>query len=175
MNHLRQMDRTAYLWLRKTALKNLWRVSTWCELDDLIQDGAMIYYHVLHRYPHAVDPPHIMRLFQVSYINHLHTLSKVTTRSKQTATALATFVRDEAEPDAFNLALLIERAPEYIRAVLKLYTTEHGRRRLRSLLRVKHNGERETTNERLCRLIGITDQQPQPDIVGMMKLYFGVV
>jgi hypothetical protein len=70
------MDMGARRWLVKTAYKNLWRVHSFYDLDDLIQDGHMMYALVVQRYPQAKDPPHIMRLFQITFLNHIHDLSK---------------------------------------------------------------------------------------------------
>lgn len=142
------MDEGARKWLYKTAHKAKWRVAPWIDLDDLYQDGCMCYALVIQRYPQAVDRPHVMRLFQTIYNNHIHALSKAATKSA------AEFCDDDVVahsdqpcPDAELSRLLIE-APDIVqRTLLALMEADREHERYA-------DGSRETTNEKFCKMIG---------------------
>lgn len=164
------MDDGARGWLFRTAAKNYWRLASWYDLDDLIQDGYVCYCKVLSRYPDATDAPHRMALFKRTYLNWIHDLANKRTKSVQEVSYErapsaeddgAASVLDRAVCPAGDLAqvrVLVAAAPEYVRRALELFTTEDGLRRLRSSYRLRAAGDRlvrETMNDRLCRLLGL--------------------
>lgn len=166
------MDDGARGWLIKTANANFWRVSKWYELDDLIQDGYLCYYKVKSKYPTATDAPHQMALFKVTYINFIHDLA--TSRTRAVVEVLDTDLGGQGDdgPEGSILANTIEcplgglaefaafasKAPQRVREVLKLFASNDGFPALRSAYRHRRVAGshlvRETTNERLCRILG---------------------
>lgn len=190
------MDAAARAWLSKTARKNLWRVVPFYEYDDLLQDGYLHYCRIVQKYPNATDPPHIMRLFQITYLNHLHNLARARTRD---GWLLQTDLFDDAtsapddlwdmlippeEPDVeFNLRL--KDAPEPVRQFFSTAFTEKGLRRWRARCRVfigtndarSATNEapinaivgRETLNQKLCRVAGL--DPATCNLTGMLRQY----
>lgn len=160
-----EIDAGAQGWITKTARRNYWRVCQWYELDDLIQDGVLYFYKIANRYPDVTNKAHLMRLFQVSYINYIHDLAKQKTRQPDARVSdLFANVVDEftaldniapAQPEMSYLQVLIDEAPQAVRSVLKLLESDAGRQQLKSRYRIRENGHRETLNERLHRLTGI--------------------
>jgi hypothetical protein len=157
------MDEGAQRWLVKYCYKNHWRVRQSHEVDDLIQDGQLMYYVVRDRYPIAKDPPHIMRLFQVTFINHVHDIAKKHSRMA----AIVDYSLDLHASDPLNSSVKIPKlakqidydfghsytipnsAPWYIHAFLRLLCTEEGRLGLRARYRIRLSGVREETHARL--------------------------
>lgn len=177
-----QMDEGARLWLFKTAHKNYWRVAPYYELDDLIQDGFVSYYKTVARYKRRVkNRSHMMRLFQMSYVNHIHDLAKLRTRHNRVIAndlvtgdadplnALAANCSDDTHQLVVFMAALA-KAPTQVKQVLLILTTHQGRMELCKPYRGKAN--RETSNERLCRLTGYDPEKT--DLVAAVKNYFAV-
>ena len=117
------MDDGATRWLFKTARQNFWRVANWYDFDDLIQDGYLTYYRICRRYPDVKERAHIMGLFQVSFINHLHRLANLRTR----ASAEVTFADTNASEDTLldkvvsneaELLMFIAHAPGFVKQAL---------------------------------------------------------
>jgi len=174
------LDRSAKLWIAKIARAQMWRVLTPSyDLDDLIQDGYMKWYHVVDKYPDVNNRRHIMGLFQVAFLNHIQ--MKATQRTKQASLNLtfdeitmSEIMRDE---ELATMQVLCAQAPEQIQKVLKLLSSENGCKKLRSLHR-RHSKSRknpnhtirETFNEKLCRLCGI---EAGTDIAGLISSHFG--
>lgn len=179
-----EMDHGARAWMFRHAQKNHWRVAAWYDLDDLIQDGYLHWRRVVQHYPDVVDRPHIMSLFKITYINHIHDLAKRRDRLPEvrlldTAAPGTTLTEsdlwdrilvDEQELSEFDV--LISQAPDPIRKVLALLTSEDGCRRLRSQYRRLRGGIRETKNERLARLTGLS---PEINFEQAFREYFAVV
>lgn len=173
------MDQGAYRWLVKYAHKHHWRVATFYELTDLIQDGWLCYMIVRRKYPNAVDPPHIMRLFQVTFINHVNDLSKyqsrmaaLIVRSAEMDMVEETMNPRDAEPgDAYFIP---KSAPWYVHAFLRLLCSPYGPERLRAPHRVRMSGVRELSHDKLCRLIG-ADPLTTPILPQALEDYFSSV
>lgn len=157
-----RMDRGCRLWLTSFAKKNFWRVSSWYDMDDLLQDGYLLYLRVRERYPDITHPPHIMRLFRTTFTRHLHDLARQ--RERQLDTPLSVVVANPDVPHEVVLDLMLRgergleevqvalvKAPECVLRLLELLASEDGCRRLRSRYRLVH-GVRETLNQRIARL-----------------------
>lgn len=174
-----QMDQGARRWLIKYAYKNLWRVAQSHDLDDLVQDGYLMFYIVWNKYPHVRDIPHLMRLFQVTFINHVHDLSKHQSRMANIidyAVDLHDPASDSADQvhDLGNGYFIPDTAPWYVHAFLRLLCSPEGQRGLRSQYRVRLSGVREETHSRLCRLIG-ADPESTPILPDALETYFASV
>lgn len=170
------MDSIAVGWLVNTARRNLWRVPTDYTLEDLVQDGYLVYYRVSNKYPDVTEPRHLMRLFQVSFNNHINTLSKKRTRVPLLcASDLCTTHTDESKfwdavldhADPQELSVMLHNAPPLVRQALSLYLDDKTCSSMRSRYRVRKDGTRETLNERMCRLLGVESC----DLVGMIKKF----
>lgn len=83
-------------WIVNTAKKNYWRVASWYEFDDLVQDGYMCYYKCRNRYAvlrkakygdnsEKVQRRRIMALVKVAYHNHIATLAMKQSRLREQA------------------------------------------------------------------------------------------
>lgn len=165
------MDRGARLWLYRTAQKNFWRVSSWYDLDDLVQDGFVQYNRIVNKYPHITARAHLMGLFQRTYINHIHDLAK--RRSRLIEYPESSLIRDGEQGSPFDIpdlpaSDLLAKAPEVVHRLLAVVQTEEGRRALRALYRVRSGGTRETVNQRLARLTGLPDST---DFEGVFRGY----
>ena len=189
------MDFGARHWLVKTARANYWRVSSWVELDDLIQDGYVLWFRLIEHYDEVTELKHMMSLFQRSYTNYLHDLSKFRTRDVVTIEANLRVnlekridrgavpelqpdeVANELEASNGDYALTTELEtmmdlgvpPTEVAAFFELFQSEEGLRRLRARYRRRKGGVRETFNQRLCRLLGF--DATEVDVVGSLRSY----
>lgn len=149
------MDQGARLWLFKYARANLWRVPHWYDLDSLIQDGFMTYYRAVRRYSLYVKKrSHMMALFKVCFINHIHDLSKRKTRYNETELTEELISR-MTEDSCEGVSNLIMSAPKPVQGLIRALTTAKGQKKLRKPYHVGKRGRRETTNVRWCRIAGI--------------------
>lgn len=143
------MDLGARRWLVREAHKNAWRVPSYIDVDDLIQEGMLLYAKLKVRYPKAKKPAHMMRLFQISYTNYLHDLAR--RRSSEAAALLAEELRQTSaqQPESFGL---LSSAPDYVRRFLDFMGGED----VRTPYRTNRYGKgRETTHRRYCRLLSL--------------------
>ena len=180
------MDDGARRWLLKTARKHYWRISSWYDLDDLIQEGYFAYYYVVRRYPKAISPPHRMALFKLVFNSVICNLANQRTRRVEEICMSQLFSDDSmmsadqhvtafiesvaADPDISEAVGALAAAPEYVKKSLELFASEDGLRRLRAEYRKVPTGKhlrRETLNERLCRLTGY--DALKTDIVGGIR------
>lgn len=154
------MDAGARNWLLKTAKTNYWRVAAWIDLEDLIQDGYMLWISTRRRYTSAIFLPHVMRLFQVTYINHIHDLARENSRlleytfsqfDDQAAWAITNLEACEFS----ELLRLMAEAPGHLKSILVALHVKD--RALRS--RVRTNGVRSTLNERLAHTINASPSE----------------
>ncbi len=160
----RSMDAGARTWLAKTAQQNRWRVQRFMDVDDLIQDGYFVWIRCCRVYPDVVDRPHMMALFKRAYTNHLHNLAKKRTREE--AELLLCNLPPEMQDtvlsqpklccDLSTLLPWLVEAPPAVRNIVERILLDPERARKPSRLLPSH---RETTNHRLCRLIGIDPEK----------------
>lgn len=165
------MDAGARNWLLMTAKKNYWRVAPWIELEDLIQDGYMLWISTRRRYMSAIYIPHIMRLFQVTYVNHIHDLARQSSRLLEQPFSQfddsAAFAITNLEACQFSeLLRLMAEAPGNLKAILIALHSKD--RPLRP--RVRTNGVRATLNERLAHLVKVSpSDDPAKKLRGFLK------
>lgn len=157
-------------WLHSYARSNFWRVSSWYDYEDLVQDGFLCYAICLEKYALVVkEKEHFMALLKRTYWNHVTDLSVRRTRLNETP-ACDLAVDDDGsyfenlvggKPDDVSFAAIIRDAPNDVAAVLKIIITDVGLATLRKSYRRK-DGTRETLNERLCKLVGF-----DPDVIDL--------
>jgi hypothetical protein len=103
----------------------------------------------------------MMRLFQITFTNHLNDISKK--RTRQVDVAISSITRENSDSTDFmercggveESSLVLALAPVQVKAALGVYCNPKNAKALRSVHRVRLSGKRETTNDRLCRLAGL--------------------
>lgn len=123
-------------WIYNHATKNFWRVASWYELDDLVQDGLMKAYGCLERYgiPGVdIDPPHFMALVKSAFHNHIGDLLRHSRPEQELTSHVGDMAADneteggyldrasEPESPAQELAAFISGMPEALRRAVLLY------------------------------------------------------
>lgn len=147
------MDRGVRGWIMNTTKLNFWRVAGWYEFDDLVQDGFLHYQRIVTKYSHVKEPKQMMSLFQRAFTNHIHDLAKKRTRDSVEVCEHALGIALEniatpmyANPDTNEL---IAQMPSLLRKLVSSQTDARLRRPCR-----RKPDHRETTNERMCRIVG---------------------
>lgn len=154
---MESMDRALRGWLHNTAVENYWRVADWYELDDLIQDGYCVFLKVSARYPNVANQKNLMALFKVAFVNHIHDLSKKKTRGSIVAREhdLGVDIADIA-PDSPDIHLAFAFLPPLLRKlVVAMQTDPRAGQPCR-----RRPDHRETTQEKLARIIGVSPDSP---------------
>jgi DNA-directed RNA polymerase specialized sigma24 family protein len=150
-------------WIKKTAYRHHWRVASYIDFEDLVQEGYLQFCRVRDRYGGDLDRRHFMSLLQRTYLNRITDMARERTRLHEVpVSALAvekphdTFEHLCGEAsDATLLAALFVRAPEELRMLIATALSETGQRVLDATPFLWRDGERETSNERLCRILGL--------------------
>lgn len=148
------MDRGVRGWIINTTKLNYWRVAGFYEFDDLVQDGYLHYHRVIAKYSNVKQPAQLMALFKTCFTNHIHDIAKQRTkREHDNIDSTARVSIDQAShylwqhPDTNeNLATMPLSLRSLIRA---LQSDPRVRKPCRRWL-----DHRETTNEKLCRIVG---------------------
>lgn len=175
------MDDGARGWLINFCQANLYRISetfTRDDLEDFIQDGALLYCRVRLSYPFVRQPQHVMSLFMTSMKRFTIDLE----RKRKRREGLISFVSDVDDPvecphtlhSVPDGLLVTQGTPWYIHAFLKLLCSPDGPVKLRRPYRVRMSGIREMTHDRLCRMIG-ADPSTTPTLPDAIEEYFGSV
>lgn len=138
-------------WIVNTARRNLWRVYGWYDLDDLIQDGFICYCMCLERYSHVKEKRHLMALVKVTYINHIHRLARKKRKRPEILVPADSPVFDGLVPEDASFITLLGQLPEELRQLIDILLKDACK--LPRLVGV--DGVRETTNQYLCRLVGL--------------------
>jgi len=151
------------------ARKNFWRVASWYEIEDLIQDGLLCAYKCIDRYGKPgvdIDEPHFMRLVQSTFYNHIGELLRWS-RAVDDSTKISDLSSKLQEQDILDRILeseepeqeflvLIKELPEQLRKIVELYFSEDGIKKIRKSLRIRFDGNNETMSERLNKLTGFS-------------------
>lgn len=171
-------------WTVKTIKKNLWRVAPFLDFDDLYQNAFIIFMDCCERYSHVWKASHFMRLYMTCFRNHLNKESNKRTANAQHAVSNSPLFDSEHSSgtmdvlasersffDDAEMALLIDEAPREVKVLLNgisdalkyardgacRETTISRQHRIVSFFTYRRNdrGQRETTNEYLCRIAGL--------------------
>ncbi len=97
------MDKIAETWMFSYAKNNLWRMDGDYDLDDLIQDGRMVWEKIITHYNSTVtEPKHVMALFKTSFSRHIIDLSNKKTKN---VSKLNEYKRDVADAEELDTAM----------------------------------------------------------------------
>lgn len=149
-------------WIVNCAKKNIWRVPTWYDLDDLIQDGFICYCHCRIRYAHIEETRHFMALVKTSFANHIHDLANKRTRTTEKLVPPDSPTLSGVElPEGMFLTLL-KQLPRELQGLIEILLESAWNI---PMLRYA-NGARETNNQYLCRLLDV-----DPETVNVMAIF----
>jgi len=161
-----KLDRGLRGWIVNTARQNYWRVASWYQLDDLIQDGYLCYSKIAAKYE-TTNQKHFMALVQRTFSNHITDLARNRGRLNEVPVSELsdspdTFFDSVMEPhnEAADVAALLLDAPLEALVLLKALSSGFMNTPYR-----KEDGTRETPNERVCRITGINLSSDIFDVV----------
>lgn len=170
--------RTQYLdegmqkWIYVTANRNYWRVPRWYGIEDLVSDGFACYYKCLAHYgrlarkrqPRKDDRRHFMSLVRTTFLRHITNLANERTATPERPVCDMHRADETAETwlerngpisgAVADFSVIFERAPREIRTLLRAFADDAAEGIAYARKRLEKTGllQRETTNERLCRL-----------------------
>lgn len=171
---------TLVKWMRTVAEAQAWRTRPYLDTDDLMQEGYLLFHKLVERYPRVDSPQHFGALMRTSFHRMIVSAARSRMRRREynagvgishsddmgeaeTNDLLALMAADdEAMTDVITL-MEIEDAPKWIRRLAGSVT--HCRRNGYALYR-RTRGQRETTTERLCRVL---NAKPVGDAVAAVK------
>lgn len=165
-------------WIFAYSRKNYWKVAGLIDFDDLIQEGYVSYLYCKELYG-DIDPPHLMYMLKLRFSQFV-----IDTAKKRTGLAEVhplDNVRDGLTEENIwdrllkvnemqSISLLLSEAPPLVRRVLALFVNDETLAELQKSYSRENNQRKETTNERLCRLIGI-DYDPDIDLTLLVQRY----
>lgn len=139
-------------WVHKYASNNFWKVEGLCDKDDLIQEGYYAIAYCLNKYGTELNPPHLMRLVQITFNCKIIDIAKKRTKLAETQSIPGIVLDDEPDISS-DLDRLIAEAPEVVRRALLYLVNDHQ-------CRMRDNyptgpGGKETTSSRLSSLLCI--------------------
>lgn len=167
-------------WIYKYAYKQYWRVASWYDYEDLIQDGMMIAVKCRNRY--TTDDTYFRAKVQLAFCNHITDLSNKKITGKclnptRHGIKLTEPIEAKVNEEKFNtllqslrgdtaqfLYVLIKQSPLPIRKFLECLSKPENLEALRKPLK-----KGETRNARLCSLAGL---KKEIDLAGMVRAYF---
>lgn len=180
-------DQVLIGWLHKTCYRQYWRVAGIMELDDFVQEGYLCYCYCRNLYGNNLPPQQFMTLFQRAFGTRITDASNLRTRIRSheisecelssgtleddsDTSPLDRLVDAEDTGDLNGILQVISDAPsQAIRDFLCLFLGDGAASLLLPYKRTAA-GERETTNEFLCRILGL-NPKAVGDLVGQTKAY----
>jgi hypothetical protein len=128
------LDRTMRGWIYKTAVKNYWRVASWYDLADLVQDGYLCYAKCRSKYFQNKDNltederrRWFMSLVQTTFINHITDLAWKRTRTLERSFAkLDIDGIDTPVEVGMDLMVALKQAPKEIKELLHILISDAG-------------------------------------------------
>ena len=86
----RFLDQGLRRWMFQTASRHLWRMPSWYELDDLLQDGFIAFLICKARYGERVqNKKHFMALYKRVYMSIIHGMASKRSRDPEQVTESA--------------------------------------------------------------------------------------
>lgn len=162
-------------WIVNTARRHYWRVAAWHGLDDLIQEGLLSYAICRQRYWHKVkNKRHAQALVKIVFMNRITDLANERTAGDDVAISQIAaegrenealeFLAGGFEGDA-EMRVALASAPDEIKQLLRLMSDPIALDKLKGPLRRYPGGLRETTSQRLARMIGC----PEMDFEALLR------
>lgn len=149
------MDHAARIWLHRTAVENYFRVRGFMDLDDLVGEGMLSYAKVLARYPEVKKPEHIMGLFMSVFNNRITDLARQRTVRKimanETDLGMTPGHLDDMVAVEPTTSLHIALMPRWMRQLVYMIASDPYCGSTFAFI----NGHWETTDEKLCRILGM--------------------
>ena len=153
------LDTGGMKWLKRTAAQQHWRVMHWIEIDDLVQEGMIIFARIHSKYPRASDCQR-MALFKRSFFNYLN--QQANRRTRRERHAVETPISQFSTTAQYNIEQrLVDELPVLLTLISDAHPTigrllrqlvKHGEA-LRAPYQRRADGSRETFNERLNDLL----------------------
>lgn len=174
-----RLDKGIRGWITTTAKRNHWRVASWYDLEDLIQDGYVCYAKCNQRYGHVRDQAHFMALVKTTYIHHITDLANNRTNTPEAlvdtshthtfeANDILSRLAGGVPPEAEFTAMLHSLPKELKSLMTALLNDVKQQTYLRGA-----DGTLETNNEFFCRLIGADPKQV--NLESMFRAHFNPV
>lgn len=155
-------------WLVNTAKKNLWRVPPWYVLEDLVQEGYICYSNCNVKYGRELKLKHFMALVKVSFINHIHDLANLKTRNiSELVVDPESAILFRIEPEEATFFTLLKQLPRELQELINILLNDAS-----EIPMMCSGRERETTNDYLCRLIGVDPEHV--NLQAVFREHFGL-
>lgn len=145
------------------ARKNHWRVAAWLDLDDLVQEGWLSYYAIRRhpryaaltnkRNPTPDDIRQVMALVRTTFTRRMHSLAKSFNAIPEASLDGSLSDLAPAADCANGIGIALAGMPHELANLLAMLVA--GDLKYRRVRRGTSRPLRETTNEALCRLLGV--------------------
>ena len=165
-------------WIVKYANKNYSKVKDFMEIEDLIHEGFDCLFDCQRRYGNkGLKPQHFFALVRSTFSNHIPYLLNRNVRLP--VTAILDMVEEQKEQDFADkimgadefqlIRTLIAEAPLAIKPILQAFVDDKDDviKLLAKPYEKRMDGSRESTNERLCRWLGLNPKEH--DIPGELR------
>jgi DNA-directed RNA polymerase specialized sigma24 family protein len=172
MSKFQLPDEGAQRWLRNYANKNFWRVASWMDYDDLVQDGYMCYADTIRRYPNTQTREHTMSLFKLVFRSHIEDLVRKSRKQvlDEARSDIVEIVDNYTySPDNSDFNAMILKAPKVVRDAVLLFLDDSTLEQLRQPYRRDDLGRRETLNDRICKLL---NKPNSLNLVALLRQHF---
>jgi len=161
-------------WIVNKARREFWRVASWYELDDLIQDGYICYVKCRNRYvlgpaieghsslvvvgdkPTRDQCRHFMSLVQTAFQNHIMTLAASAARTTEDLVSplpgdAGPTVLDQPVAEEATLRVFLSQLPSELREALQAVITDGADTGVYLRSRIRQDGGRVRLMRRAVR------------------------
>jgi hypothetical protein len=183
------LDQGLERWIYRTAHENKWRVPSYI---DLISEGFACYQKCVDRYarlqrkrrPTKEDRKNFMALVKITFTRRITDLAYERSRMPDRYVISQITAPDQsfsdwldrnspAELAAVDIGLMIEQAPSELRHLLVTLSSDVGEAAAFVKVKCGRYYRRETSNQRLCRLLGLKRKAANKvDILKEVHHYF---
>lgn len=156
-----EWDGRVEAWTKKYISRHLWRIPTYYDFEDLLQDCKVKFIICQQRYSHTSIPQQFWALYKSCVCNHITDLA-IQRSSHTKFVKHSQHTSDDAVDSTAELNVMIGSASIYAQKALQIFETLPGKRVrvIRRYLQIKNRGNgsfpRPTTlNDVLCFLVKI--------------------
>jgi hypothetical protein len=143
-------------WSVNYIKKNMWSIEQGVyEIDDLLQEGYLLFLKLRDYYPRVVEPAHFLSLYKTAFRNMFFDLTRVVRNKNRAVEQGMALLMTPCEMAEIPTELVLAEAPVELRLILSVYQDDALLKKLREPLRTNSRQPRESFNSRICKLIGL--------------------
>lgn len=148
------------IWTHNFIRKNQWRAQAWYDHEDLMQEAHIVFMRVRDKYPHVVEAPLFMKMYQTALWRHImdsgRKLKKDILATRKAMEEVKLFMPHMVDFNNGPLNIALAEGPPELRLLMEFMNNDSNLEKLRAPQRNRVSAKpRQNIDQRLSSLLGI--------------------